>query len=122
MSKHEPTHPGESIGDAMREAGLNATELAVALNMERGNLYARLAPGVLEKLRGRNPTQPGGNRKNKHHQWFTPDLGHPKLKEHLAAVIALMRAAANWGQFQRSLKRAFPVLNDQYEMNLGDDG
>ena len=51
----------------------------------------------------------------------TPDLGHPKLKEHLAAVIALMRAAANWSQFQRSLKRAFPVLNDQYEMNLGDD-
>ena len=38
-----------------------------------------------------------------------------------AAAIALMRAAANWGQFQRSLKRAFPVLNDQYEMNLGDD-
>ena len=34
----------------------------------------------------------------------------------------LMRAAANWGQFQRSLKRAFPVLDDLYEMNLGEDG
>ena len=30
--------------------------------------------------------------------------------------------AANWGQFQRSLKRAFKVQNDQFEMNLGDDG
>ena len=85
-------------------------------------VYARLAPGVLEDLKARNPVLPSGNRKNKHHQWFMPDLGHPKLKEHLAAVIALMRAAANWGQFQRSLKRAFPVLNDQYEMNFGDDG
>ena len=28
MSKHNPTHPGESIGDAMREAGMSATELA----------------------------------------------------------------------------------------------
>ena len=27
--------------------------------------------------------------------WFTPDLGHPKLKEHLAAVIALMKASSN---------------------------
>ena len=33
----------------------------------------------------------------------------------------LTRASANWGIFQRSLKRAFPVLNDQFEMNLGDD-
>ena len=42
MSKHNPTHPGESIGDAMREAGMSATELAAALGMERGNLYRLL--------------------------------------------------------------------------------
>lgn len=84
-------------------------------------VYARIAPGVLAELRKKNPTLLNGYRKNKHHQWFTPDPGHHKLKEHLAAVTALMRAAANWGQFQRSLNRAFPVRNDQFEMNLGDD-
>ena len=42
MSKHNPTHPGESIGDAMREVGMSATELAAALGMERGNLYRLL--------------------------------------------------------------------------------
>ena len=84
-------------------------------------VYARIAPGVLEELQQKNPTLPRGHRKDKHHQWFTPDLGHPKLKEHLAATIALMRAAANWGQFQRSIKRAFPVQNDQFDMNLEDD-
>ena len=42
MSRHNPTHPGESIGDAMREAGMSATELAAALGMERGNLYRLL--------------------------------------------------------------------------------
>ena len=43
-----------------------------------------------------------------------------KLKEHLAAVTALMRAAANWDIFQRSLARAFPKLNDTLEMPLDD--
>ncbi len=84
-------------------------------------VYARLAPGVLDELKKRNPTIPSkGRRKSTHHQWFTPDLGHPKLKEHLAAVTALMRAAANWDIFQRSLARAFPKLNDTLEMPLDD--
>ena len=84
-------------------------------------VYARIAPGVLKELRDKNPRLPSGDLKNRHHQWFTPDLGHPRLREHLAAVTALMRAAPNWGAFQRSLKRAFKVKTDQFEMNLGDD-
>ena len=50
------------------------------------------APGVLDELERKNLTLPSGYRKNKHHQWFTPEPGHQMLKEHLAAVIALMRA------------------------------
>ena len=70
-------------------------------------VYSRLAPGVLNELKRRNPALPGGGRKNRHHQWFTPEFGHPKLKEHLAAVIALMRASPNWNMFKRNLSRAF---------------
>ncbi len=84
-------------------------------------VYARIAPGVLEELRQLNPRQPGGERKWRHHQWFKPDPGYIKLNQHIAAVRALMRAAPNWGVFQRSLKRAFPKLRDQYELDLGDD-
>ena len=76
-------------------------------------VYERLAPGVLEELRERNPVMSYGSRKNKHHQWFTPDLGHPKLKEHLAAVMALMRAAPNWEKFMSSLNRAFPKAEEE---------
>ena len=80
-------------------------------------VYARLAPGVLDELKKRNPIIPSkGRRKSTHHQWFTPDLGHPKLKEHLAAVTALMRAAPNWDSFRRSLQRAFPKLNTTMEL------
>ena len=74
-------------------------------------VYTRLAPGVLEELRRLNPKLPSGYRRNKFFQWFTPELGHPKLKEHLAAVIALMKASANWDQFKRNLERALPELN-----------
>ena len=76
-------------------------------------VYARLAPGVLDELQRINPTLPSGARRNRHHQWFTPELGHPRLREHLAAVTALMRAAPNWGAFQRQLQRAFPTVNSQ---------
>lgn len=79
-------------------------------------VYKRLAPGVLDELKLRNPKLPSGHRGNKHHQWFTPDFGHPKLKEHLAAVTALMRASANWGQFTRNIQRAFPILAYQPDM------
>lgn len=49
----------------------------------------------------------GGRRKSHHHRWFTTEYGHPKLREHLAGVMALMRAAPYWSTFERSLKRAY---------------
>ena len=75
-------------------------------------VYERLAPKVLNELRKRSPVMPSGTRKNKLFQWFTPDVGHPKLKEHLAAVTALMRASPNWTAFHRNLERAFPKFKE----------
>ena len=83
-------------------------------------VYGRIAPGLLEELHSKNPTLPTGGRKHRHHQWFTPELGHPLLKEHLAAVSALMRAAPNWNAFQRSLARAFPQMNSNLPLPLED--
>ena len=83
-------------------------------------VYDRLAPGVLDELKRINPALPGGQRKDKHHQWFTPDLGHPKLKEHLAAVTALMRASANWDSFMRNLNRAFTKRNETRPLPYDD--
>ena len=84
-------------------------------------VYDRLAHGVLDELRKKNPTLPSGRRKQRHHQWFTPDIGHPKLKEHLAGVMALMRAAPNWTSFKRALQRSLPKLNETIPMALDDD-
>jgi len=58
-------------------------------------VYDRLAPGLTEELRHKNPvTDTTGRRSHKHHQWFNPDKGHPKLKEHIAGVIALLESVS----------------------------
>ena len=72
-------------------------------------VYSRLAPGVLEELRQRNPVDPTtGNRPAKHHQWFTRDHGHPKLEQHIHAVTAIMRISSSWEVAKRNIHRAFP--------------
>ena len=79
-------------------------------------VYDRIAPGVLAELRGRNPVLPQGWRKNRHHQWFTPEFGHPKLRMHIEGVTALMRASGSWESFKRALNRAYPKLDTQLSM------
>ena len=84
-------------------------------------VYERLAPGLLAELQTLNPIEVNGGRRHRHHQWFTPDVGHPKLKDHLTAVTAIMRGASTWGAFVRSINRAFPKLNEQIVMPLDED-
>ncbi|MCH9052385.1 MAG: P63C domain-containing protein [Proteobacteria bacterium] len=81
-------------------------------------VYERLAPGVLEELQRRNPTQPTGRRQTHHHRWFTRDIGHPKLKEHVIGIIALMKGATGWTDFYRRLQRAFPKLHEDTPLPL----
>jgi hypothetical protein len=72
-------------------------------------VYSRLAPGVLDELRNKNPVVETGRRRSRHHQWLTKDIGHPKLEQHLAAVTALMKASDTWDQFKIMIDRAIPV-------------
>ena len=71
-------------------------------------VYKRLAPGVLQELRMKNPAV-DGRRKNKLFQWLTGDVGHPKLRSHIDGILPLMRVSDNWLQFKRLLKKAFPI-------------
>ena len=87
-------------------------------------VYDRLAPGVKHKLKeliGRNES---GRLKAKMFRRLTAEIGDPKLREHLSAVVALMKAADTWPQFMtmidRSLKRYKPLpLFDQIEESEG---
>jgi len=75
-------------------------------------VYERLAPGVLDELRRRNPPDLEGKRRHRHHQWLTLDVGHPKLQEQLSNLIVLMKASANWASFYRLVQRALPKATD----------
>jgi hypothetical protein len=39
---------------------------------------------------------------------LTEDVGHPKLREHLASVTTLMKASDNWDQFKSMLNKSLP--------------
>lgn len=75
-------------------------------------VYSRLAPGVLAELKKMSPVDEKGHRKTKLFQGLTPDIGHPKLKEHLAGVTSVMRVAKvqglEWTQFLKLMDGTHP--------------
>jgi hypothetical protein len=81
-------------------------------NLTNDLVYERLAPGVLRVLREKNPVLENGRRKHKHHQHLTRDIGHPKLKEHLASVTTAMKMAKaqglDWETFMKFLDMTLP--------------
>jgi hypothetical protein len=82
-------------------------------NIVNDLVYARLAPGVLEELRKRNPVTEKGYREHKHFQHLTADIGHPALTRHLYELIGMARAFAigEWDRYYDLVNRVFPKLN-----------
>ena len=79
----------------------------------RNIVYDRLAP-ILRELDKRNPKNDNGNRKYRHHQFLDPDVGLPRLKQHLEAVHAIAVVSNyNWDLFMANLDRAYPTKNDE---------
>lgn len=83
-------------------------------------VYARLAPGVVEELHRLTPRDDKGRLKTKLTRRLTLDVGHPKLKEHMSAAVALMRAAHTWKEFYTLLNRAFPRFQTTLELPFDD--
>ena len=71
-------------------------------------VYERLGPGVIEELERKNPSDGKGQRKSRHHQWLTEDIGNPALAQHMHALIGFMRAEDDWESFKSRFHRAFP--------------
>ncbi len=84
-------------------------------------VYQRLAPDLVENLRLVNPKDQKGNRPAKHHQWLTPDVGHPALAQHVHASVALMRTCATWEEFLQRLNMAFPKRLPSDWLPFADD-
>lgn len=82
-------------------------------------VYARIAPGVLEELRVKNPTNSKGMRGKKHHQYLSRDMGHPKLKEHIEALLALGKVSNyNWKVFNDFVDKAYPKFGETLKLDF----
>lgn len=81
-------------------------------------VYERLGPMVLTELKKAK----GMNGKGKLHQYLTTDVGHPKLKEHLASVQILAKACNyNIIKFTQMLDTALPKRFQQMSLLFPDE-
>ena len=104
-----------------RWKGMSVNRPSVVGKYTNEIIWSRLAPNILKELERLNPKDETGRRKVKHHTFLTENVGHPRLQEHLHATMALMRASGkNWGNFMRSLQRAFPKVNTNLELPFED--
>jgi hypothetical protein len=91
------------------------------------NVYKRLAPGVLEELKKVIPKTDAGRRKPALSQGLTRNIGYPKLREHLGAVVAYMSMSKSYKDFMEKLDTFRPRVGEQYKLPFdyepdADDG
>jgi hypothetical protein len=124
---------GEDVSDRLLQGALSPARRAISERRAKttwphlptsGTLtndivYSRLAPGVLEEIKRKNPavktmTAKKGYRRNKNFQWLTEDIGSPKLNQHLGNSITLMKACPDggWEMFKTLIDRALPPYSD----------
>lgn len=78
-------------------------------------VYERLAPGLLEELK----RQASKDAKKAHlHRRLTQEVGHPKLREHLASIIMAMKLSPDYPTFIANLNRVHPRYGDTYTLDL----
>lgn len=64
----------------------------------------------------KNPPDDKWQRRHKHHQWLTEDIGDPHLEKQVAVVTTLMKISPDWRIFKRNFARAFSSEPEQLEM------
>lgn len=78
-------------------------------------VYERLAPGLLEELK----KQSAKDEKKAHlHRRLTQEVGHPKLREHLASVVTAMKLSPDYKAFINNLNRLHPRFGETYTLDL----
>ena len=120
------TFPNEFYEQLFRLRGLSYPSATIKRPQYFGHLtndiiYARLAPAVLEELKKTTPRDNKGRYKYQLHRRLTDDVGHPKLREHLASVVTLMKISDDYAQFHGLLERAHQKYNTNLQLPLDDN-
>lgn len=85
--------------------------------------YDRIHPDLLKELKHTKTgwEQDGGKKGGKLHQFLTTAEGHPRLKQHLEGITALMKVAPTWGQLQEWIDQHYPKWNQTLRIPFPDD-
>ena len=79
-------------------------------------------PGVLEELRRVVPKrETGRGRKYPFTRRLTEEIGHPKLREHLASVTTIMRLSEQYDDFEVKLDRIHPRYDETLQLPFFDE-
>jgi len=78
-------------------------------------VYDRLAPGLRKELKQQAAKD---EKKGRLHQRLTADIGHPKLREHLASVVTVMKLSNNYEDFANKLDHIHPKYGETLKLDL----
>lgn len=78
-------------------------------------VYERLAPDILPELK-KEATKI--EKKAKLHQFLTSDVGHPKLREHLASLVTLLKLSDTPQDFKQKVDLIHPKFSDNREFEF----
>ena len=117
------TFPDEFYAQIFRLRGLSFPKDTVKRPRYFGHLtndivYRRLAPGVLSELKNTVPKRADGRRKQHFFRHLTENVGHPKLREHLASVVTMMKLSRDYDDFTSKLDQIHPRYGDTIPLAL----
>lgn len=78
-------------------------------------VYERLAPEILPELKS---LASKAEKKAKLHQWLSSDIGHPKLREHLASIVTLLKISTSKEQFHQLVDQIHPKLGQNKSLDI----
>lgn len=80
-------------------------------------VYNRLAPDLLPELK---KAASKAERRAKLHQWLTQDIGHPKLREHLASIVSILKLSKSPEEFRANVNLVHPRYGETTQMDFND--
>jgi hypothetical protein len=127
LQPYVQTFPADYYKETFRLRGLQYPNDSVRRPQYFGILtndviYKRLAPGVLKELKNVTLRDDVGRARHKYFQRLTSNIGYPKLRELLGAVVAIMKLSNNWHDFVNKLDTQYPRYGDTIPLPLVYDG
>jgi len=75
-----------------------------------------LAPELLPELK---KAASKAEKKAKLHQWLTQDIGHPKLREHLASIVSILKLSRTPEDFKANVNIVHPPFSETKTLDFG---